>query len=78
MKVKVLNVNPVGDIIEEEDFEFSFVKPVKVEWKNGIRHEPRKRDRFILEIGDYVYHINPENGELCEIEHLRKNKLMDN
>ena len=77
MKVKVLKVNAVGDTIEEEGFEFTFVKPLKVEWKNNIPNTPRKKERLLLEIGDYIYNINPQTGELYEMEHLRKIKLID-
>jgi hypothetical protein len=73
MKIKILKVNPVGDIEQEEIMELPIVTPIKREIINGQLHEPMKRSRFLLEIGDFTYTINPDNGELNELEYLRKN-----
>ena len=73
MEIKILKVNPVGDIEEEEIIKLPLVTPIKSELINGILHEPMKRSRFLLEIGNFVYQINPDNGEIFELEHLRKN-----
>ena len=31
-----------------------------------------KKERFVLEIGDFTYDINRDNGKLEELRHLRK------
>ena len=38
MEIKVMQVNPVGDIEKEEIIELTFVEPVKRELINGIFH----------------------------------------
>ena len=76
-KIKILKVGPVGDIIMEETFHLSFVKPRKIEIINGILHEPMIQHRYLLEIGDFVYIINNNTGELEELVHLRKEKNFD-
>jgi hypothetical protein len=73
MDIRILSVNPVGDIEKEETIELPIVTPIKREIINGQLHEPMKRSRFLLGIGDFTYTINPDNGELNELEHLRKN-----
>ena len=72
MEIKVMQVNPVGYIEKEEIIELTFVEPVKRELINGIFHEPMKKERFVLEIGDFTYDINRDNGKLEELRHLRK------
>jgi hypothetical protein len=76
MEIKIMKLDPLG-IGDEETIKLPFVEPVKRELINGLWHEPRKKWRYLLAIGDFTYTINPENGELSEVEHLRKNKTLD-
>ena len=68
MKAKISRLNPVGDIEESKEFYFPLIKKNKIEWikfKDGtkIKGEPRKQNRYLLEIGDFRYFVL-KNGEI--------------
>lgn len=76
MKAKIVNYDPTGVEVESQEFELPLVIEYTsqegvcaVEQPDGtvIHYEPMRKNRYFLEIGDFIYKINDRTGELTKI-----------
>ena len=68
MKAKISKLNPVGFVEESKEFYIPLIKKNKIQLiklNDGttIKSEPRKKSRYVLEIGEFKYWVR-KNGEI--------------
>jgi len=77
MKARIVNYDPTGVEVEAEVFEIPLAVEFKsqegvcsVEQPNGtiITYEPARKNRYYIEIMDYIYRLNERTGELILIK----------
>lgn len=69
MQAKITEINPIGDNELSVEFTLPLIHPShSVHFENNkiIIEESMKKNRYLLEIGEFKYWIN-ENGEIKNI-----------